>query len=201
MTRAFTALARLARPSTWAHMVKLVNFYGYAHVEQRRRIQAGPGLRMSPSVSLRNGERISLGREVHVGERCCLWAGDATGRITFGDNALLGPEVFITASNYDVQAGTPIMYQDKIEADVVIGAGSWLGARVIVLPGVVVGDGAVVGAGSVVTKSLPANCIAVGAPAKVVGFRPGSQPQAQPQVQPQAQPDVEAVPVEVPRGA
>lgn len=197
MTRAFTALARLARPSTWAHMVKLVNFYGYAHVEQRRRIQAGPGLRMSPSVSLRNGERISLGREVHVGERCCLWAGDATGRITFGDNALLGPEVFITASNYDVQAGTPIMYQDKIEADVVIGAGSWLGARVIVLPGVVVGDGAVVGAGSVVTKSLPANCIAVGAPAKVVGFRPGSQPQAQPQ----AQPDVEAVPVEVPRGA
>jgi acetyltransferase-like isoleucine patch superfamily enzyme len=156
-------------------MLKLVNFYGYAHVEQRRRIQAGPGLRMSPSVSLRNGERITLGREVHVGERCCLWAGDSTGRITLGDNALLGPEVFVTASNYDVQAGSPVMYQDKLEADVVIGAGCWLGVRVIVLPGVVLGDGAVVGAGSVVTKSLPANCIAVGVPAKVVGYRPGSE--------------------------
>jgi acetyltransferase-like isoleucine patch superfamily enzyme len=114
---------------------------------------------------------------VHIGERSCLWAGDSSGRITLGDNALLGPEVFITASNYGVAAGTPVMYQDKVEADVVIGADVWLGVRVTVLPGVVIGDGAVVGAGSVVTKSLPANCIAVGAPAKVVGWRHGSTPE------------------------
>jgi acetyltransferase-like isoleucine patch superfamily enzyme len=37
----------------------------------------------------------------------------------------------------------------------------------------VIGDGAVVCAGSIVTKSLPAGCIAVGVPAKVVGYRPG----------------------------
>jgi acetyltransferase-like isoleucine patch superfamily enzyme len=67
------------------------------------------------------------------------------------------------------------MYQDKHEADVVIGADVWLGVRVTVLPGVVIGDGAVVGAGSVVTKSLPRNCIAAGVPAKVVGWRPGSE--------------------------
>jgi acetyltransferase-like isoleucine patch superfamily enzyme len=168
-------LARLASPATWAHAVRLVSFYGYVHVHQRRLIKAGPGLRMSPSVSLRNGERISLGREVHIGERSCLWAGDSSGRITLGDNALLGPEVFITASNYEVAAGSPIMYQDKHEADVVIGADVWLGVRVTVLPGVVIGDGAVVGAGSVVTKSLPSNCIAAGVPAKVVGWRPGSK--------------------------
>jgi acetyltransferase-like isoleucine patch superfamily enzyme len=174
MSRLQDALIRLVRPATWAHAIRLLNFYGYAHVEQRRRIQAGPGLRMSPSVSMRNGERITLGREVHVGERSCLWAGDSTGRITLGDNALLGPEVFITASNYGVVAGKPVMYQDKVEADVVIGAGAWLGVRVTVLPGVVIGDGAVVGAGSVVTKSLPPNCIAAGVPAKVVGWRPGA---------------------------
>jgi acetyltransferase-like isoleucine patch superfamily enzyme len=172
------AVARLASPATWAHAVRLVNFYGYAHVQQRRLLTAGAGLRMSPSVSLRNGERIKLGREVHIGERSCLWAGDSSGRITLGDNALLGPEVFITASNYGVNAGTPVMYQDKVEADVVIGADVWLGVRVTVLPGVVIGDGAVVGAGSVVTKSLPANCIAVGVPAKIVGWRPGSTPEA-----------------------
>ena len=175
-SRPLAAVARLLNPAVWAHAVKLVNFYGYAHVQQRRLIQAGPGLHMSPSVSMRNGERITLGREVHVGERSCLWAGDSTGRITLGDNALLGPEVFITASNYGVEPGKPVMYQDKIEADVVIGADVWLGVRVTVLPGVVIGDGAVVGAGSVVTKSLPPNCIAAGVPAKVVGWRPGAQP-------------------------
>lgn len=165
------AVRRIARVDVLLHVMKLVNFAAYSHVEPRRRLTAGPGLRMSPTASLRNGERIRLGREVHVGERCCLWAGDSSGSITLGDYALLGPDVFITASNYATRPGTPVMYQPKREADVVIGRDVWLGARVMVLPGVTIGDGAIVGGGAVVTKSLPPNCIAVGAPATVVGWR------------------------------
>ena len=92
-----------------------------------------------------------------------------------GDNALLAPEVFITASNYGTRWGTgvAIMHQDKAEADVHVGADAWLGARVTVLPGVRIGDGAVVAAGAVVTRDLPAGCIAAGVPAKVVGWREG----------------------------
>ena len=131
---------------------------------------------MSPTASLRNGERITLGRDVHVGERCYLWAGDSSGRIVLGDQVLLAPEVFITASNYGVIYGVPVMQQPKRESDVVIGSDVWLGARVVVLPGVTVGDGAVVGAGSVVSRSLPAQCIAVGSPARVVGWRDGFVP-------------------------
>ncbi|MBF0844383.1 hypothetical protein IR117_07175, partial [Streptococcus danieliae] len=44
----------------------------------------------------------------------------------------------------------------------------WLGAGVIVLPGVSIGDNTVVGAGSVVTKDLPANVVAVGVPCRVL---------------------------------
>ena len=44
----------------------------------------------------------------------------------------------------------------------------WLGAGVIVLPGVTIGDNTVVGAGSVVTKDLPSHVLAVGSPARVV---------------------------------
>jgi maltose O-acetyltransferase len=44
----------------------------------------------------------------------------------------------------------------------------WLGARVIVLPGVTIGAGTVVGAGSVVTRSIPSRSVAVGVPARVV---------------------------------
>ncbi|GGC05412.1 acyltransferase [Cellulomonas carbonis] len=170
------ALRAVVDPALVLHAAKLARSWSYSHVGPRRLMQAGPGLAMSPTASLRNGERITLGRDVHVGERCSLWAGDSTGRIVLGDNALLAPEVFITASNYGTRAGSPIMYQDKVERDVVVGADVWLGARVVVLPGVTIGDGAVVGAGSVVTKDLPANCIAVGVPARVVGWREGAGP-------------------------
>ncbi len=167
-------IARMLDPRLLAHLAKVARFYAYGHLEPRRRLTAGPGLRMSPTASLRNGERITLGRGVHVGERCYLWAGDSTGRIRIGDDVLLAPEVFITASNYGTAAGRPIATQPRREADVVIGDDVWLGARVVVLPGVTIGDGAVVGAGSVVTKDVPANAIAVGVPARVVGSREGA---------------------------
>jgi acetyltransferase-like isoleucine patch superfamily enzyme len=68
------------------------------------------------------------------------------------------------------------MHQKKEELDIRIGDDCWIGARVFVLAGVTIGDGCVVGAGSVVTRSLPPNSIAVGVPAKVVGWRPGAEP-------------------------
>jgi acetyltransferase-like isoleucine patch superfamily enzyme len=49
-----------------------------------------------------------------------------------------------------------------------VGRGAWVGAGVIVLPGVTIGDGAIIGAGSVVTKDVPPDCIYAGAPAKLV---------------------------------
>ena len=52
-----------------------------------------------------------------------------------------------------------------------IGHGVWIGDSVVVLGGVTVGNGAVIGAGAVVTKSVPPYAIAVGNPAKVVGYR------------------------------
>mgnify|MGYP001244588869 CR=1 FL=1 len=172
--------ARAARdlldPRLWAHLVAVARSYSYSHVGPRSQLVAGPGLAMSPTVSLRNGSRITLGARVHIGERCCLWAGDSSGRIELGDDVLLAPEVFLAASNYGTTAGLVVHDQPKVERDVVIGANVWLGTRVIVLPGVTVGDGAIVGAGSVVTRDLPPNCIAVGAPATVVGWREGAEP-------------------------
>ena len=49
-----------------------------------------------------------------------------------------------------------------------IGKNVWLGAGVIVLPGVTIGENSIIGAGSVVTHDIPANQIAVGSPAWVI---------------------------------
>ena len=83
----------------------------------------------------------------------------------------LAPGVFITASDYQFVNGLPFRDQPKRERDIHIGDDVWLGAGVVVTAGVTIGNGCIVGAGAVVTKDLPAGCIAVGVPAKVVGQR------------------------------
>ena len=131
---------------------------------------------MAPNVSMRNGERITIGARTHVGERCSLWAGDDAGRIEIGADVLFGPAVFVTASNYGFEdCGTPIMRQPKRERDVRIGTDVWLGTGSVVLAGVTIGEGSVIAAGAVVTQDIPPWSIAGGIPARVLGHRGQSE--------------------------
>ena len=50
---------------------------------------------------------------------------------------------------------------------ITIGDNVWIGGNVMVLPGVTIGENSVIGAGSVVTRDIPANVVAFGAPCKV----------------------------------
>lgn len=158
-------------PRSYLHVFRLIHYYGYSHVKERRKLTVGHGTSISPNVSFRNGERITMGRDCHLGERCYIWAGDSNGRIFIGNCVALAPEVFITASNYQIENDKPIHEQPKIERDIHIGNNVWLGARVVVTAGVTIGDGCIVGAGAVVTKDLPAGSIAGGVPAKIIGNR------------------------------
>ncbi len=58
--------------------------------------------------------------------------------------------------------------EDSSRGLVEIGNDVWIGANVSVLPGVEIGDRTTIGAGSVVTRSIPADCVAVGNPCRVV---------------------------------
>ncbi|MBP3370510.1 MAG: sugar O-acetyltransferase [Clostridia bacterium] len=87
--------------------------------------------------------------------------------IYVGDGTMLGPNVILAT------AGHPILPELRLEQyqynmPVHIGKNCWLGAGVIVLPGVSIGDNTVVGAGSVVTKDLPSGVVAVGNPCRVL---------------------------------
>lgn len=87
--------------------------------------------------------------------------------IYVGDYTMLGPNVVLAT------AGHPILPELREKAyqynfPIHIGKNCWLGAGVIVLPGVTIGDNSVIGAGSIVTKDIPSNVVAYGNPCKVV---------------------------------
>lgn len=188
------ALSTLLDPMTYFQVVRLLHFYSYAHVRPRRRVTLGADATLAPNVSLRNGERITVGARTQIGERVYLWAGDTSGRITIGEHCRFGPEVFVTASDYGLLPDQPIAYQERNERDVVIGNDVWLGARAFVGAGVTIGDGCVVSAGSVVTKSLPPGSVAVGIPARIVRRREDYVPQATAAGTPVDEPDRPAAP-------
>ncbi|MFA9229769.1 MAG: DapH/DapD/GlmU-related protein [Microgenomates group bacterium] len=56
----------------------------------------------------------------------------------------------------------------NIKVDTRIGKNCFIGGRALILPGVSIGDSCIVGAGSVVTKSVPANSIVAGNPARIL---------------------------------
>ena len=171
LSRVARALRSLFDPAVLLHPFRLVHYYGYTHVAQRRLLTLGQDVRLAPNVSFANGERIALGDQVQVGARCSLWAGKSKSWIRVGDRTTFGPEVFVTAANYGLAAGQRITDQEMTELDVVIGPDCWIGARAIITAGVTIGEGAVIGAGSVVTRDIPAGAIAAGVPARVVKMR------------------------------
>ena len=171
LARLRRAIMSLVDIRSYFHVLRLIHFYGYSHVQQRSRMKIGADTRMAPNTSLRCGELIVVGKNCHIGERSYLWAGPSKGRIVIGDCVSLAPEVFITTSDYQFRAGIPFRQQPQTEKDVTIGSDVWLGVRVIVTAGVTIGDGCIVGAGSVITRDIPANSIAVGVPDRVVDTR------------------------------
>ena len=171
MEKILGLLSSLADPRTYIHVFRLLHYYSYSHVRERRKITIGRGTGIAPNVSLRNGERIRIGNHSHIGENCYIWAGPESGEIRIGDQVSLAPGVFITASDYRFEAGVPFRQQPKNERNVLIGNDVWLGTGVVVTAGVTIGDGCIVGAGAVVTKSLPPGSIAVGIPARVIAER------------------------------
>ena len=131
-------------------------------IGERASVCAGmsPGHDLGPDSVLRIGDRCVIGRGSHI---------VAHQSIDIGDDVFTGPYVYITDQNHTyTDPRVPIGRQWPVNTPVSIGAGTWLGTGVIVLPGAVIGRNVVVAAGSVVRGEVGDRCVVAGVPARVV---------------------------------
>lgn len=116
---------------------------------------------------------IVFGNDVQINDYVHIAAAQS---IKIGNNVLMASKVFITDISHGSYGSNDI--HDSPEScpnkrtlstnPVEIGDNVWIGEFVSILPGVTIGKGTIIGTMSVVSKSIPANCIAVGSPAKVI---------------------------------
>ena len=91
------------------------------------------------------------------------------GPVTIGDDVRLAQNVVLSGLNHNYEGiESPIHEQGVSTKPIVIEAESWIGANVVIVPGVTIGKHSIVAAGSVVTKSMPPYSVIVGNPAKVL---------------------------------
>jgi len=139
----------------------------------------GVGAEFRPGAYAIACSKISIGSRVIIRPGCMLFAdpreGDG-GTITLEDDVLIGSAVHIYVSNHDFRDPfTSIIDQGHCPPrSVVVRRGAWIGAGVIILPGVSIGRNSVIGAGAIVTRDVPSFSVAVGNPARVIKTLPES---------------------------
>lgn len=159
-------------------LVKL-NSTDYADTKQKEAIlremfgHLGENVHVDIDFRCEYGKNIFVGNKVIININCTFVDNN---RIEIGNNVLIASNVQIytathstnvkerTMQNWDESKAIcntfalPIKIEDNV----------WIGGGAIILPGVTIGRNSVIGAGSVVTRSIPADCVAVGNPCRVI---------------------------------
>lgn len=104
--------------------------------------------------------QITIGNSVFINAGCVFLD---NAQISIGNDTLIGPHVTLATADHDV---SPELRGNGVtQAPISIGHNVWLGAGVVVLPGVNIGDNSVIAANSVVCSDVPENVLYAGTPA------------------------------------
>ena len=124
----------------------------------------GKGVVIKPNVNIKYPWKLSLGNYVWIGER--VWI-DNLDNVTIGNHVCIsqGAMLICGSHNYKKQSF------DLITKEITLNDGVWIGAKSIILPGVVAESHAILSAGSIISKNLESFTVYKGNPAEKVGSR------------------------------
>jgi lipopolysaccharide O-acetyltransferase len=145
---------------------------GGAHIQFGKNFTSGVGLRVDAfgagDRQIVFGDNVQVGDYVHIAAMCS---------VVLGDNVLIASKVYISDHDHGLYSGSADVHTrpDQVQMEkrlsivpVVIASNVWIGENVCILKGVEVGRNSIIGASSVVTRSVPADSIVVGNPARVI---------------------------------
>lgn len=110
------------------------------------------------------GQNTYIGDHVYINYLCTILDNNT---VKIGNHVMFGPMVQLYTAVHPLQAETRNQGWE-IAKTIVIEDNVWLGGSAVILPGIRIGQNAVVGAGSVVTRSVAANTVVAGNPARVI---------------------------------
>jgi acetyltransferase-like isoleucine patch superfamily enzyme len=123
-------------------------------------------------ISCKKGS-VEIGARIGIGAQTIIHSGEDE-PVSIGADVIIGPRCYVSGGgmyNTD-RLDIPISQQGKKHmGGSTLEDGVWLGGNVAILGGVTMGTGSIAGTGAVVTKSIPANAVCTGVPAKVHRMR------------------------------
>jgi len=134
-----------------------------------RFLHLGKNVRIEAGVAIAAPERLYLGDNVGLSQRCYI---NAVGGCHIGRACQIAMETMILTTDHQYTGGEALPYDFlRLVKPVYIEDYVWVGARVCIAPGVRIGTGAIVGMGSVVMQDVPPLAIVSGNPAQVLTYR------------------------------
>jgi maltose O-acetyltransferase len=129
---------------------------------------AGERINVEHGADFFTGWEIELGDDSSLGVHCRL-----PFDLKVGKDVMMGPDVVIVGENHRFEnLELPMRLQGYTRYPPVrIQDDAWIGARVVILPGIQIGRGAIVGSGAVVTRDVPDFAICAGNPARILRYR------------------------------
>ena len=153
--------------------VRLLSLYEQAHPTDpdiARYLLAQVIGSVGEGVDIRPPLRVDYGHNITIGDGSWVNFGLTAldvAPIVIGQDVLIGPNCSLYTAIHPTEPG-PRRAKWESAAPITLEDNVWLGGSVVVCPGVTIGANSIIGAGAVVTRSVPANSIAVGNPARVI---------------------------------
>jgi maltose O-acetyltransferase len=123
--------------------------------------KCGKRLQIGKGVIINNPGNLILGDDCYISHYCYV---QAKGKVSLGDNVIIGPMSVIASSNHVFDDGK--VTNKGSSKPIIIGKGTWCGGHVIITSGVDIGESVIVAAGAVVTKDVHSHSKVAGVPAQ-----------------------------------